>query len=978
MARELVIEIKANSDQAHASFQTLDADIDKVATTAAKTSDAIDQTSKTITTAEQQAAKLDETMRRLSGGALTDAAQAHTKLSEAVTRISGETQDLFEWVNRGGKSWSEYASMASAAWDVLRAITWADIRAGLAGVGEAAGLTVANLGLLGSAGAVMGAGYAGWNVGRMIADFLGLDDAIGRATARLVGFGNVGAQEKGAGQDVINLAIARGANASTSFTDAMKFNEQWVKNMKEGASEMADIDARRNAPEESAKQIAAWHAEIAKVATAGTLPSLTKDLDSHIFSLKELADRYRVSAGALSLYTKELHPHEDAVRTATQQTDAHSEAQHRLANELLKVEHNLTAIPDSLTKIGRSYDESKLGKIVDDVAKVERTAYISNFGYEGMTDSMKNVGTPVIPTPNEKNGFADYASPGQPGFTGPVQQFGESLGEQLKGGLAKSLGTVPQMIAQAFTSGQGLLQAAEGIGTMVGSQTGKIIGKTISALGKFGGPIGEALGSLAGPLIDWIANIGGPSQQELSGRQVEGSFEQSFGGFQKMMDAVGAAYAATGRTAQQAQADVKALLDAEKQGGPAVQDMINKINLAFDAEKAHAKEVSTAVDGILSTAKTVGGSFPAAMKPMVDQLLKLPGLSDAAKNALLALTTKGPNYKELTETAKGYGLSVSDLGPQFQQANVSERADTFASDYRNLTEAGADGDKVLSGMAKGLRDLVNDALKFGSTLPTALQPLTHQLLITGQLTDDSGKKLDNLSGLKFDDTNDPLAKGMADLTAAIEHLSQLLSPNGLPADATKAAADIGKALGGIKSPDVGINVHWNEPSGTPFNGTADGDPRFQAALGGLVTDEGIQRFAGGGRVLPWPMASGTDTVRALLTPGEMVLNQDQQDVLFGGQNTGFSGGIVSKYPDGLPPLEFAPNSRTGSLPRSAQTGDGGGDTFVVTVNVTGDAASVEQFFQRNKVAVARAFNEAVRLNKGGTYTRARGALGLAS
>jgi hypothetical protein len=51
-----------------------------------------------------------------------------------------------------------------------------------------------------------------------------------------------------------------------------------------------------------------------------------------------------------------------------------------------------------------------------------------------------------------------------------------------------------------------------------------------------------------------------------------------------------------------------------------------------------------------------------------------------------------------------------------------------------------------------------------------------------------------------------------------------------------------------------------------------GDPAGYAAKGGLVTTSGIQYLAGGGNVLAFT-PRGTDTVPAMLTPGEMVLSR---------------------------------------------------------------------------------------------------------
>src|SRR5205814_10444496 len=86
-----------------------------------------------------------------------------------------------------------------------------------------------------------------------------------------------------------------------------------------------------------------------------------------------------------------------------------------------------------------------------------------------------------------------------------------------------------------------------------------------------------------------------------------------------------------------------------------------------------------------------------------------------------------------------------------------------------------------------------------------------------------------------------------------------------------AASGIGSALSGVHPK---IDVEWNMPQlpELPFSG---------AASGGLVSSAGMQHFSRGtANVIPFQrFAMGTDTVPAMLTPGEMVLNDGQQKVV---------------------------------------------------------------------------------------------------
>jgi len=70
------------------------------------------------------------------------------------------------------------------------------------------------------------------------------------------------------------------------------------------------------------------------------------------------------------------------------------------------------------------------------------------------------------------------------------------------------------------------------------------------------------------------------------------------------------------------------------------------------------------------------------------------------------------------------------------------------------------------------------------------------------------------------------------------------------------------------------------------------------AKGGVIGPHGVQRFASGGMAQPQFYARGTDTVPAMLTPGEMVLNAQQQARLFqiaDGRRSGGAGTVVHNH-----------------------------------------------------------------------------------
>jgi uncharacterized protein (DUF433 family) len=100
-----------------------------------------------------------------------------------------------------------------------------DFRAAIQLSGEASGLTVGSLGKLGSAAAIAAAAFVGWQIGTVIDQMTGASKIFERATNAIFGFKQALAdQTAGAVQDVINRAIRDGAEATVSYTEAIKYN----------------------------------------------------------------------------------------------------------------------------------------------------------------------------------------------------------------------------------------------------------------------------------------------------------------------------------------------------------------------------------------------------------------------------------------------------------------------------------------------------------------------------------------------------------------------------------------------------------------------------------------------------------------------------------------------------------------------------------------------------------------------------------
>lgn len=194
-------------------------------------------------TASEAAAKL-----RATGEAVPEGIG---KIAEHATKARTATEALTTSVSR-------FDNIFSAA-----GVNIGPVTKGINEIAAVAGKSVSEIGALGTAGLALGSAYAGWQVGRMIADFFNLDEKIAGATARMLGYGDVAAQTAGAKQDVINAAIKNGAAATISYSDAIQFNTDYHKKRLAVVKEAAAADEKhRDAMVELTSVGANWKATL--------------------------------------------------------------------------------------------------------------------------------------------------------------------------------------------------------------------------------------------------------------------------------------------------------------------------------------------------------------------------------------------------------------------------------------------------------------------------------------------------------------------------------------------------------------------------------------------------------------------------------------------------------------------------------------------------------------------------------------------
>jgi len=262
---------------------------------------------------------------------------------------------------------------------------------------------------------------------------------------------------------------------------------------------------------------------------------------------------------------------------------------------------------------------------------------------------------------------------------------------------------------------------------------------------------------------------------------------------------------------------------------------------------------ATALNNYVAHTIAAGEQIPAALEPVVEKLITMGKLTDDNARAILGLSASaGPSLADVTSAADRYGLKLDQLGGKVMQLQITDEAKQVVADWKTMSAAGADMGAVMAGMQPKVESIVLDALKFGSELPESMKPMLQSMADAGELTDATGTKLTDLTKLTFAaDLHD-------DIKDLIDSLKDFVST--IKSDVQPALADIGKTV----IPPV--HIPW------VLDGAPSSDVSVALPTGGLITPAMVKHYAGGtGPVSPW-IPQGTDTVPAMLTPGERVLS----------------------------------------------------------------------------------------------------------
>jgi hypothetical protein len=250
---------------------------------------------------------------------------------------------------------------------------------------------------------------------------------------------------------------------------------------------------------------------------------------------------------------------------------------------------------------------------------------------------------------------------------------------------------------------------------------------------------------------------------------------------------------------------------------------------------------------------------------------KVKDFENEVKKLGKAIDEQEKDAQRLENAMQRYGLTLQQAGAKFKQAEMNKGFKELGEDFRVLLGAGFQFNDIAQQMAPAMGALIHESIEMGVQVPRELEPIIRKMIEMGMLVDKNGDKFTDLAQVPFAES---LTQGFDRVVAAINRMTDAF--NG----AAGAAGNLANTAGGI---GVGGGVPGGGGSGEG-GGSVDGggSGEVQVSRGGIIMGRGrVLHFRSGGFV-----PHGTDTVPAMLTPGEMVIARDSVESAVAAMNVG--------------------------------------------------------------------------------------------
>lgn len=493
----------------------------------------------------------------------------------------------------------------------------------------------------------------------------------------------------------------------------------------------------------------------------------------------------------------------------------------------------------------RSAGESMIARALDPRSLTMNPRSWSAAGFSGDQATQAIYGSLPRPDPNAGPGFWDSRS-GRALGAGIGIAGGAAIGAMAGGDqIASLVGTGASVASAAALGSAGMSAAALGAATMgIGAAAVGVymLAKHFTTVSK---EVKQARVDIAEFQQELWKTATATQMNEAAGRD-----------WAATVIVVRDAYSRMGKSAAEAEADVLAMWDDSHP--ERAREAMQRITTVMNAFREVLAEANTEMSTLLQQATALGTRLP---QGLIDQLQALIDRGDLdASNADLVRRLSSASevdYDRVRQRADALGLDPNALGAGLTQHETTQSAQQYIDDIDLFRRAGIDMGTILSGMSDELSGLVQQAIKFNAELPANMQPWIQELHRAGLLVDENGEKLEELSGLKWGETLETSTQRLID---SIQELIDTLN------------GPLQRAFDNI--PREVRTRHIIERDELPPPPGRERPEGYQH--GGVV-------YAAQGYV-----ARGTDTVPAMLTPGEGVLSRRGMAML-GALNSGLPG-----------------------------------------------------------------------------------------
>lgn len=367
--------------------------------------------------------------------------------------------------------------------------------------------------------------------------------------------------------------------------------------------------------------------------------------------------------------------------------------------------------------------------------------------------------------------------------TAIAAKMGETIGGRaVEGVLSGVFNNLSGWMADTFGAkttasiGKAIPGISKALGSLMGAAADAVLGKmtqstnaAVSTLGTAGqwamagaafGPYGAAVGAAAGAIVGFIKSAN-------DGRKAVEDFAKASGGF----DAMHQKLLTLGAAGEELW--VKLTQGTAKGDAVGAQKLIAEIKDKLAAAEAQTKSWNESLSTLASSIAGWGESLPAEVQPYIDQLIKAGKLTKENADALKAFGSEGTvNFEQLKGLAEKYGIELDALGPRFRAAEMSSTAGQIIKDFEMMLSNGADMNGLLHGMADEISTVAQHSIKFGTEIPGNMRPWIEQLMASGELLDENGNKITDISKLHF---GDDIKVGLDAIVSKLQEMIDLMA-----------------------------------------------------------------------------------------------------------------------------------------------------------------------------------------------------------